>query len=245
MCISGIFNKYKEKGEYIKKFIINPLKANVFISTNKNVNEEDIINFYKPSLYHFSDRKLQVCKFIKPGTEMMFYRIDAANKLKKQYEKKHNFKFDIVIRIRPDISIYNNIPKKCINNIQNNTIYYPSPYENYFIQPSIGCPCGGINDMFAIGNSKTIDIYSNIFKYLDNKKIYQNTNLPEEFLYTYLLLQNVNIETIKYTAGLDWYLYPINIFAFISASFEKINEGYLSWACMKGIVKHYRKIKPI
>ncbi len=71
-----------------------------------------------------------------------------CNELRKEYEKENNIVHDIVIRTRFDI-------------IMNNKVHYDiSPGENT-IYTCIGGTAGFPNDMFALGNSKIMDLYCN------------------------------------------------------------------------------------
>ena len=56
--------------------------------------------------YHITNKKPQSKNNLKPNTISMFEKIYKCNKLKSDYEKQFNFKYDIVIRMRPDIMIY-------------------------------------------------------------------------------------------------------------------------------------------
>ena len=240
VCISGVFNNFYEKGENIKKYIVDPLKADVFISTNQSNNKDkkEIVEFYKPKLYHFSSRKINNKTYLKGGSEMMFYRIHMANELKKKYEKDMNFRYDIVIRIRPDLIVSDYIPSYCINKTENNTIYYPVPTKSYFLNNLYICPCGGITDLMALGDSKSMDTYSSLFKHLTEESTYENTSLPEEVLYNYLVKMDINTEALSYSVSLDW----LNSYGleFIDKSIHKLEEGYMMPNCIMASVKHWR-----
>jgi hypothetical protein len=79
----------------------------------------------------------------------MFYSIKISNELKKFYEIKNNFKYDVVIRCRFDILI-----EKFEINLYN--------FDSSFINThSVGN--GFPNDQLAISNSENMDYYSSLF----------------------------------------------------------------------------------
>lgn len=86
----------------------------------------------------------------------MYYKIMKCNELKSEYENKHNFKYDIVIRARLDF-VWNKFVN--IKNVLDNTIYtINDSYCSQFEIPN--------NDRFFYGNSNTMDRFCNIFKNL-------------------------------------------------------------------------------
>jgi len=105
------------------------------------------------------------------------------SKLKKQYEKDNNFKYDCVIRCRFD---YFFTKKYDLNNFNFNFLNIKSdcnhtPYA--------------INDHLALSNSQIMDIYSDIYNNIDhyyNKGIEFN---PEVILGYHIQINNIN--TIK------------------------------------------------
>ncbi len=86
----------------------------------------------------------------------MFYKIMKCNELKKQHENKHNFKYDIVVRLRTD-TIFNNV------------VIFSEDKDKIFIPNN--CDYGGVCDQFAYGFSdlmdKFCDVFPNIKKYFD------------------------------------------------------------------------------
>ena len=73
----------------------------------------------------------------------MFYGIYQSNILKSEYERTHNFKYDVVIRIRCDLLLYTPLILDSFN-ITDNTIFSPSedkdiivPQKNRDISPYI------------------------------------------------------------------------------------------------------------
>jgi hypothetical protein len=86
----------------------------------------------------------------------MFYKITKCNQFKKQHEDAHNFKYDIVARLRPDISFQTHV----IFSQDRDKIFIPNNYDY-----------GGVCDQFAYGSSdlmdKFCDLFPNIKKYVE------------------------------------------------------------------------------
>ena len=110
----------------------------------------------------------------------MLYSMYAANKLKSEYEKQNDFKYDIVIRSRSDF--------RC---------FEPIYYENYDLDNIIvptGCPHPkGIADSFAFGSSENMDIYNDLFNtWISLMDEYADQRLCwEELLWIHLEKNNI------------------------------------------------------
>jgi hypothetical protein len=88
----------------------------------------------------------------------MFYIIKKCNEIKRIYELENNFRYDIVVRIRPDLSPLNfcEIPKETM---QPNTIWFPVN----------GFNVNGFNmtDNVFFGDSETMDRVCNCYDFMD------------------------------------------------------------------------------
>lgn len=89
------------------------------------------------------------------GALPMFYKIYQCNKLKEIEEAKYNFKYDVVIRIRPDILIMEPIPVQFLK--ENGLLWHSDLWLN---------PAAQISDKFAFSSSHIMDYYSSVFIYL-------------------------------------------------------------------------------
>ncbi|MFU0933111.1 hypothetical protein ACM26E_20180 [Kluyvera cryocrescens] len=93
-------------------------------------------------------------KVVKATAFPQLYKIYKANQLKTTFEESNNFKYDLVIRMRPDMGFVEPIPDYCINEelkISNNTnnIYHLNP-------PKIFYP-NRIYDILFWGNSENMN----------------------------------------------------------------------------------------
>ena len=144
--------------------------------------KEQVLNFYKESTenrlhllkyYNYEDLLIENFEDMKPtfqeyfdsmtfpsyqrkdvGFMSMYYSFFKSNELKCQYEKKNNMLFDRVVRMRFDSDIVNDIDVEALKyplNLEKNTGDW-----------------GGLSDQFAIGDSKSMDHYCNIYHNLVN-----------------------------------------------------------------------------
>jgi len=230
LCISGYLRTFKECWPTIMENVIQDNDVDIFIHTYDKIGHskgwrdpidlsEDIdLDFLQsiPSLKmlvteKWDDIKYQFEKFrkIQPtvtninviGT--IFWKIYQCNELKKQYEKEHNFTYDLVIRMRGDQMF----TKKINFDFPENKILinaYPWGDEDYLFQYQQYNQDGTIdwrheneclNDRFAVGTSKNIDFLCDLFNHFGELI----TNAPcvelEYILWKYL--ENTELEKRK------------------------------------------------
>lgn len=80
-----------------------------------------------------------------------FYSLNEVNKLKKEYEYAHDFKYDWVVRCRTDTIIHTKIPFEQLDSSVIN-------FSNLQNQPD-----GMINDWFDFAGSKEMDVFMSVF----------------------------------------------------------------------------------
>lgn len=189
-----------------KIFIFDPLNVDIFAVFSDNVSDDVkkyVIKLLKPKrILWVKDNKNTNKNLSLPlSSYLMTDKILQCNDLKKEYEIKNNFHYDINIKTRIDIIIKNYIPENIINNIQKNTIYYPTLNSLDIFTNSVY----GITDQILLGNNESMNIFSNIYNYIITTNN-SNTNIIEIFLKNYL--NNNKIKTVK-----------INNFKFILTKF--------------------------
>jgi uridine kinase len=104
----------------------------------------------------------------------MWYKIYILNCLKQKYEKINNFKYDLVIRLRPDLFILDDNINFEEYNLDNNMIY-------------------GLLDEFNFGNSYSMDIYSSLFLNFDYLLILDSIKKKTDFLPAFMHTKNINL----------------------------------------------------
>ena len=123
-------------------------------------------------------------------------------------------RFDIVIRIRPDILLYKKIEQKYINNIKENTLY-SAEFDKITNISTIYT----ISDQFAFGKSNVMDIYCDIYNHLD-KYINITCKYNEYIYYRYITDNNIKLARFLYNGSIIRFL-NISIF---HAGYKLFNE---------------------
>lgn len=127
--------------------------------------EEDLINLPgvkevaidSSSEFEESISKLEKIWFAgKPNQAKMYYKIYECDKLRKKYEEKLGFIYDIVIRIRPDL----NIKIHCIEDFFLEAQLNPSLVFTSYMHHE------GVGDQLAIGSSSSMSAYSSVWHFL-------------------------------------------------------------------------------
>lgn len=86
---------------------------------------------------------------------MMWYKTAKVNSLRKEYEKRNKFEYDVVIKTRFDLAVDEPLPIIDANSYRNN-IWIPKGWDWK----------NGMNDLFALGNGNVMDYYCSMFSEL-------------------------------------------------------------------------------
>jgi hypothetical protein len=195
ILLSGqIRDNYLEYFNNQKIFLIDPLKADIFCVFDDNMNNEEKIYITKlinPKKIIWTNKKKSDYNVLPTNFYLQLHKLYLCNNLKSIYENNNNFKYDICIRVRPDLFLKSYIPDYIINNIYKNTFYTPflnilDFYSNVFLL--------GVTDMFFISNSQVMDSISNIYLYINNKNYKETCIATEIILKQYIVLKNINIK---------------------------------------------------
>ena len=195
----------------IHKNIVLPHNCDVFIHSWSVENKDLIIQIFNPVNFLFETHK-QFDKDIaskKNATLSRFYSELMSNELKMSYEKRKNFRYDVVIHSRMDIIWFNKM-----NIIQKPNTFFASNWNSSINDNNLG-PFNKLNhhqsfalhDWWFYSDSNSMDKFSDIYKkrylfYLKNKREYNAHR------FSYLMTQNLNlnIDNIHYR-GHDFELY--------------------------------------
>lgn len=202
VLLSGQIRNNKDVYMSIKKNLIDVYNADVFISTWNPTSGDDstineLVSNYNPVSLEVESYDLDFSKTFKrmvsphewksPGSETnpvsvfsMYYKIMRANRLKEAYERFNGFTYDIVIRTRFDLSI-------------DSPLNYITPNENHLYIPKGWDWRSGYNDLFAIGDSKSMNYYSNTFNNLIPILDSGHMLHPEYLLKVYLDMSGMQI----------------------------------------------------
>jgi hypothetical protein len=214
LLISGqIRDNFDKVFKYQKKFIIDPLNADIFcvfsddISPQKKKYVENIIH---PKNILWVKNKKNVLNLY-----LLYEKIYLCNKLKINYENNNYFKYDICIRIRPDLYVKQFIDQNIINHIEKNVYYSPR------VIPFINA-----NDQFFICDTEVMNKISNFDK--SNMKC----KISELYLSKKLINNKIKTKSINYLCIIDKYINksnnPFNIYNIINFCYIKnIKERYI------------------
>jgi hypothetical protein len=199
VCFSGQFRTAKECAPNLKAFFSSDKhEIDFFIHTWDNTsyknfnctniypqrdrfitnNEVDFLkSTYNPKFLKVESHSEYLKKFTNKGYGSgleLWYSFYKSISLKKLYERKHNFKYDLVIKIRLDC-MFRKIEDfdkhiSYISEYPSNHIATHFRYDTYWKSKLNQITA---NDIFFIGTSKTIDLYSLFFidKRIYDKKI--------------------------------------------------------------------------
>ena len=153
------------------------LHISTTITKDKYLNEEldiqsilDLINPIKCIIE--PEQSFINCKYI--NQKQMWYKIYILNNLKKIHETIYNFKYDVVIKYRPDLYLINDEIIFENYDFNNNTIYGSNNYS----------------DEFNFGNSFSMDIYANLFLNFE-KYIKLDIDSPFDILKHHIIKHNI------------------------------------------------------
>jgi len=195
LCLSGQARGIDLGWELFKKNIIEPNKCDVFVSfaNDSSLNRlKNIKDFKYTEIELTKDPGLEYLYRIARGDALYIkhlgdmskectnlavlrqhYFVNRANKMKKDYEDRNNFVYDWVVRSRADLIIETKLDD--LSNRDINNIYIPASDSS-----------GGLNDFFAFGSSKNIDVYSDrineINKLSDNMFPFHNPHMELQYI---------------------------------------------------------------
>ena len=185
LCFSGKLGDWDQCTDSILQNIITPLKPDIFLATWDDEDYQSFVQFYKPKrwiTFNFKEKKESLDNLIpdtpqqpSAGLAPMLYNMHACNSLRAEYESAIKIKYDLIIRMRPDIMVLEQIKKHEIDDcIKNNTIRLPyfestniynheeemaKEFSFSFVYDKASLP-DQINDQIAIGSRDSM------FKYM-------------------------------------------------------------------------------
>lgn len=202
LCLSGRPRMCKEGFEYHKRNLLDEHDVNVFIHSWQDIDNDDFqfidYNYDPVSIslsYTFDDRSFEKYPVDHPNWPPknaihMLYSVFKANELKREYELEKGFTYDVVIRSRFDFALN----RKIDFTVEPGKIYVPNDYIKGRIEPN-GLIC---NDQFAVGDSPTIDLYSNTFWNIDRAASFGAPIIGEDLLSVNLQIAGIIKEKMVY-----------------------------------------------
>jgi len=151
---------FKKDAIDIVKRIYKPLRIDV---ENDLVYREEIKRDYADdSSWNVTGQIISEKKYINISYPR-YLSVLKSNNIKNEYEKELGFEYDVVIKMRLDL-----IPRVLVDIKKldvSKYFYVPTgfPQKNLGVFPRLIQGWCGVNDEFAIGNKKNMDVYCNIF----------------------------------------------------------------------------------
>lgn len=135
------------------------------------------LEIYEPKKYIFDDKKISYF-YKEDHWSSLFYSLTQSLMLKKKYELENNFKYDIVVKSRPDICFSPDYKFLYNGDLSNNILFHTHgglmPIEFWMFNP---------NDICFYGNSYTMDLIANMYFY---RQMHINDNLNTDLDFTQL-----------------------------------------------------------
>lgn len=191
ICMSGQLRTYRQCYNNLIKNILKPLNADVFIqvwdkvgNSHKEelenieiVNEKELKKLYNPKTLVIENQPQEASEHlfgkkvprrlieIEPlhykSALSMYYQMKSCNDLALDYAKLNNFKYDVILRIRPDTMFLEQIPSKLIVNVLKN------PHMVYFADYAININYQ-VCDKFAFGGTEGMILYSGVWNHIED-----------------------------------------------------------------------------
>ncbi len=184
LCFSGKLGEWESCARSIRDNIIGPLNPDIFLSTWEDEDYQYFNNYYKPKRINISnyeeskpamsDLIFDCPQDISQGLLPMLYNMHSCNRLCNSYSKSNKIKYDLIIRLRPDILVLEQIKKHeiedCIknklirlpyfesSNIYNHEEELKKEFAFSFVYDKASLP-NQINDQLAIGPPKEMEKY--------------------------------------------------------------------------------------
>lgn len=209
VCISGYLRSFERTFDRLHTNLLKNINADVFIHTWDmlgaplrsfdapliKMNTHNVLNkinkIYNPArlvIEHGKNFPISALMHSKNtdrrdinGVLAMFYKIKACNQIKSDFERKHNFKYDCVIRIRSDLMFMT--PFNITSNQNMDKLFIPFGYDYE-----------GINDQVAYGSSAIMDQYSSIYDNIENLLREGEKLNPERLLKSHITKLNLPLE---------------------------------------------------
>lgn len=208
VCLSGFPRTMRYSYPYLKKYILDQLNPDIFFfgySDHEHlISSQDIIDTYKPKLYkirtyteEIEDEFIEIyggLDFRNPELPAatpiqilsQYYNMYQSNELRKEYEYKNNFKYDMVMRLRTDYYFWRPLSEDELD-IKDNEIYIPDTWN-----------FGGVSCGYAFGKGDVMDKYSSLFIHMRKYNLQENFPFhPEKMLWYNLIRHGIKIKHIQ------------------------------------------------
>lgn len=225
LCFSGKLGAWKLTRDSIFENIILPFKPDIFLSTWENEDYRAFCNHYKPIRFSALDYANHEHKMksstidIWSGLKPMTFGIKKVFGVFEDYVKLHKKNYDLVIRLRPDLDVLDQIKpheiKEAINRKHIKLPFYEGhkiydhdeelkkEFSFSFVYEKAILP-NQINDQIAIGAPKQMKKYMNCFDSIEDPVNFMwnqgypdyMCRIPECILTMYLKMNNIKYSVL-------------------------------------------------
>jgi hypothetical protein len=220
LCFSGKLGAWQQTKESIYNNVILPLKPDIFLFTWEGEDYRKFCKHYKPTRFSILDYENHSHKMKSPtikiwsGLKPMTFGMKKVFGVLDDYMRLHKKNYDLVIRLRPDLDVLDQIkPHEIQDAIKRKHIKLPF-YEGHkiydheeelkkefsfsFVYEKAILP-EQINDQIALGPVNQMRKYMNCFDDIDNPPEFMWTEgypdymcrIPECILTMYLKMHNI------------------------------------------------------
>ena len=191
LLLSGKFRDSFDCHTELTQKLLKKYNVDVFISYfyedayDVDISMQELVELYKPKSIIYeripNDVKTKIKSFnkflkytevINYNFALMWYGIHSVNQLKQKFEIHNKFRYDVVIKTRFDLKLLEDLELKN----RKNAIHIPIGWDHR----------GGYNDLFAYGDSESMDYYCDLFNKIETYYSEQNRIHPEKYLRTHL-----------------------------------------------------------
>ena len=168
VLLSGGLRNFEYTCDWINKFLIDPLNADVFVYGWANAdgvedNNGKINRINNVRLFKINDINNHKFEHIKNSNNLIerilgqYFNIQQCNELRKEYEISNKIEYDIIVRARPDVFFFSEIEDTDLKYLyENNSIGIPVDYFAMWSSKT--------TDTFAIGNRFVMEQYCQTFE---------------------------------------------------------------------------------
>lgn len=195
LLLSGQFRNGNECYPSIYENLIKHYDVDVFIAycyEEPDVTFDELTELYKPKYiiyekyteeiiekFNLTNNFLHYTESMPSSLCKMWYGNEMVKFVRKEYEKDFNVKYDVVIKCRFDVELLDKVEIK----LPENQIYIPIGWDHM----------DGVNDIFAYGDSDSMDYYLSAYHSLDGFINEGRFIHPEMLLKAHLMRGNMMI----------------------------------------------------
>ena len=128
------------------------------------------------------------------GTLPMYYKMHECNNLKRAHEQDNDFRYDRVIRLRPDLALKQQLPDELY--LDDEKLWQ----SDYMITPSFQ-----VSDKFTFGSSRVLDYYTSVYMRLSGywknplgePEAEKNHRVGERLMKHHMDVSGIKVETFS------------------------------------------------